>query len=452
MSEALEDNDTNRIDSEYFKKEYLFIDELINKHSTAKLGTLCTWVTQGPNPIFSEEGIPCLTGRNIKTGQVDYYDSDIIDPYEYEKLKRFTIKLNDILITLKGKGSIGKIGLVIDTQKSIFSRDVGLIRINSALINPLYVYVFLTTKFGSKIIAKGETGGTGQSTLTTSFLKQIDIPLFSHDFQNKIEATIMEAHQKYDDSNKIYVEAEKLLTTELGLNDFCPSIESVAIKSFSESFGVSGRFDAEYYQPKYDEIVTKIKTYKMGYKALGEIALLKKSIEPGSDAYGDEGVQFLRVSDLFKHELKEPEIRLSETLFDSKILENLKPKKGEVLLSKDGSVGIAYAMQEDANFIPSGAIVRLQQLNNFLPDVLALLLNSQVVQLQAERDAGGSIIQHWKPSEINEILLPLIDENIQKIIADKISESFTLRAESKRLLEEAKTAVERAIEDGKTAI
>jgi restriction endonuclease S subunit len=71
-----------------------------------------------------------------------------------------------------------------------------------------------------------------------------------------------------------------------------------------------------------------------------------------------------------------------------------------------------------------------------------------VVQLQAERDAGGSILQHWKPSEINEVLVPLLDEKVQQIIAEKISESFTLRAKSKQLLEEAKMAVERAIEKG----
>lgn len=30
---------------------------------------------------------------------------------------------------------------------------------------------------------------------------------------------------------------------------------------------------------------------------------------------------------------------------------------------------------------------------------MTLVLNLPIVQLQAERDAGGSIIQHWKPSE-----------------------------------------------------
>ena len=69
--------------------------------------------------------------------------------------------------------------------------------------------------------------------------------------------------------------------------------------------------------------------------------------------------------------------------------------------------------------------------------------------MQSQRDAGGSIIKHWKPSEIAEILIPIIDKNIQTKIEEKIKESFKLKEESKQLLEVAKRAVEVAIEDGK---
>lgn len=51
--------------------------------------------------------------------------------------------------------------------------------------------------------------------------------------------------------------------------------------------------------------------------------------------------------------------------------------------------------------ITSGAIIHLTVTDKeVLPDYLTLVINSVVVKLQAERDAGGSIIQHWKPSEI----------------------------------------------------
>ena len=71
--------------------------------------------------------------------------------------------------------------------------------------------------------------------------------------------------------------------------------------------------------------------------------------------------------------------------------------------------------------------------------------------MQAERDAGGSIIQHWKPSEIENVIIPKLSQEIQQEITNKVKESFALRRESKRLLDLAKTAVETAIEQGENA-
>ena len=67
--------------------------------------------------------------------------------------------------------------------------------------------------------------------------------------------------------------------------------------------------------------------------------------------------------------------------------------------------------------------------------------------MQAERDAGGSIILHWRISEIENVVVPLIDFEKQKEIAKLVEESFALKKQSEKLLEVAKRAVEIAIEE-----
>jgi type I restriction enzyme S subunit len=102
------------------------------------------------------------------------------------------------------------------------------------------------------------------------------------------------------------------------------------------------------------------------------------------------------------------------------------------------------------NFISSSGILHLAEKDNaVLPDYLTLVLNSKIVRLQAERSAGGLIIQHWKQSEIENVSIPILPMSSQQKIAAKVRESFALRAESKRLLDLAKRAVEVAIERGK---
>ena len=129
-------------------------------------------------------------------------------------------------------------------------------------------------------------------------------------------------------------------------------------------------------------------------------------------------------------------------------IEELYPKKDTILLSKDGSIGIAYKLEKDMKAVTSGALLHLtvKDSNVVLPDYLTLVLNSPIIQLQAEIDCNGAVIQHWKPSDIEKVLIPILDTSVQQEIASKVQESFRLRAESKRLLDLAVRTVEMAIE------
>ena len=66
--------------------------------------------------------------------------------------------------------------------------------------------------------------------------------------------------------------------------------------------------------------------------------------------------------------------------------------------------------------------------------------------MQIERDAGGSIIIHWRPDQVENTIIPILPLKTQQKIADLVNESFKLRKEAKELLEEAKKRVEEEIE------
>lgn len=232
-----------------------------------------------------------------------------------------------------------------------------------------------------------------------------------------------------------------LLYVEIGIIPQKEQSQAVCTyKKLSNSFQASGRFDAEYYQPKYDYLFRELKNFKT--KTIREIATLSKSIEPGSEAYCDEGIPFVRVADLSKFGLSEPSIYLDRHTYKDVI----RPEKDTILLSKDGSVGIAYKVGEPLDVITSGAIVHLEVTDSeVLSDYLTLVLNSVIVKLQAERDAGGSIIQHWKPSEIENVVIPILPMEEQINISEMLQQSFSLRKESKLLLRQATMIVENSI-------
>lgn len=143
----------------------------------------------------------------------------------------------------------------------------------------------------------------------------------------------------------------------------------------------------------------------------------------------------------------EPEIHLPANIV--KNAAELYPSKDTILLSKDGSIGIAYKLEENREIITSGALLHLTIKNKkeVLPDYLTLVLNSEVVQLQAERDANGAIIKHWKPSDIEKVVIPILDMTTQQEIVYKVQVSFSLRKKAKSCFEIAKKSVEIAIEE-----
>jgi len=190
------------------------------------------------------------------------------------------------------------------------------------------------------------------------------------------------------------------------------------------------------------------------YACLGDLVSIKKCIEPGSEAYQDNGVIFLRVSNLSKFGFKDGNQQyISEDLY--KTLKQHQPKKGEILLSKDATPGIAYYLKDEPEkMVPSGGILRLKVKDEekLYPEYLTLVLNSVIVQKQIERDAGGSIINHWLVDQVKNTLIPILPIAKQKKIAETVNESFCNRELSKQLLDIAKRGVELAIEkDEKTA-
>ncbi len=392
----------------------------------------------------NDSGINLISATSPKQNFFDLSRKAYISSKAHFENPRTSLKENDIILS-----TVGTIGNCAVVTKSILpansDRHVGIIRVDDT-ISPYYISTFLLSKYGIFQTFRESTGNV-QLNLFIYKIRTLKIAIASDVFQLLIEKVVKKSHSNLDLSMALYNESEDALLQNLNLLNWQATEQATAVKSFSNSFAISGRLDAEYYQPKYDELLQIIGN--VNHKTLGSIATFKKSIEPGSVAYQTEGIPFIRVSDISKFGLSHPEIHLDRAEFDKEIL---KPKKDTILLSKDGSVGIAYKVEQDLDVITSSALLHLTITDNeVLPDYLTLVLNSKLTQMQAERDAGGSIIQHWRPDEIKQVLIPILPIETQKELAKQIKQSFKLRQQSDKLIDIAKQAVEMAIEQNEEA-
>lgn len=447
---------TFRVDSEFYRKENLIIEQKIQKSECVSLTELVD-VSDGNHMSISDkfvlEGIPYYRGQDVQTFFIEDSSPICIDETSFNSpyIKRSHLQKGDVLLSIVG--TIGKLSLVNSEKKATCSCKLAILRPKKGIQGEILA-TFLSSKYGQNQIKK-YTRGAVQMGLILEDMNQLIVPKFGKLFAKKVKAIFEEMNQKRISSKQAYERANTLLLHAIPYENISDQKKvQYTSKALSNSFFVSGRLDAEYYQPKYDklfEVLDDFDTFPLGGK--NGLVNIQKSIEPGRDFYQKEGIPFVRVSDVDKFEISMPNIKLPKDIVTN--IESLFLKKDTILLSKDGSIGIAYKIQENADVITSGALLHLtvKDTNIILPDYLTLVLNSPIVQLQAERDSNGAIIQHWKPSDIEKVIIPVLDINKQKEISEKVQESFRLRGESKQLLGFAIRAVEMAIElDEKAAL
>lgn len=454
LSELKKDNLSFRIDSDFFGKQVLSSLKTVETHKCFYLNPKN--IVNGPfgstitSDAHAEKGyMPLVRSININSGFfISKKDLVYISKEDNEIIKHSQLVKDDIV--LSRVGSIGFFARVDTDMKvcNISSNNIGIKLDDFPEAEKHYILTYLNTELAKQLTIRRVSGNV-QQKLTVSEICHIPIPMFSIDFYKLISTFVLKSETTRKNSFAVFSSAESILLSALKIDDLATTKDTVAIKALSDSFSASGRLDAEYYQPKYDRLFASLR--KHSTQLLGGkdgIATIKKSIEPGSDLYCDDGIPFIRVSDVTKYRISEPSIKLPRNIVAKP--NKLYPKKNTILFSKDGSVGIAYKVDKDTEVITSGALLHLTVRNplEVLPDYLTLILNSPIVQLQAERDSNGAIIQHWKPSEIENVIIPIFDIEIQKEIAAKVQESFALRRQSEQLLEYAKQAVELAIEEG----
>ena len=356
----------------------------------------------------------------------------------------------DFLIS-RLRSYLQEMGIVEKRPKDqLFSTEFLVFRQKTNKISSSTLFALCMTETVQTILKFGQYG-TEHPRFYDFLLANLPFPCCLLKIDSFIHEIVQKALQLRKLSREIYQQTQTILLSELNLSGWQPKRQLTFVKNYSD-IEQAKRIDAEYYQPKYGKVINAIHNYSSDYDMLGNLVTIKKCIEVGSSEYLDKGIPFVRVSNINPFELAE-EKYISGNLY-TKIKQH-QPEQGEILFSKDATPGIAYHIREEPKkMIPSGGILRLRLTDERVNgDYLTLVLNSLPTQEQINRDVGGSVILHWRPDQVKEIVIPILPKEKQAQIEKKIAESFSIRKQSKHLLECAKRAVEIAIEqDEQTAI
>lgn len=437
-----------RIDAEYYQKDNLILENVLESMAGKTISayngkTDCSAFYPSITGYYSDDknNIPFLRVNEIVDGLVVISDKTVFLPEKVLKANRKTIALaypGDIIIA-KGGNTLAKVGLVTD-EYSVYAtcRDVIILRTDEMTdLNKFYLWAYLHGSFGQKQMWRSASQ-TGQPHLTLKSIDGIHVPEYSANLQESVERLYNQSVYIKRQAQRKYNEAIDTVEKYLSIPKF--DGDSISNKMYSDSFKATGRLDAEYYQPQYEAYVNALHTIDT-LNSLCDIH--DKNYVPKNE----EQYKYIELANVGNS----GDITDVEFIEGSKLPSRARRqvKAGQVLVpSVEGSLqSCALVTDEfDGALCSTGFYVLTSDSIN--SETLLVLFKSEVMQALLKQRCSGTILAAITKDELLSMPLPKIDDNIQTETARKVQMSFSLRRQSKQLLECAKRAVEIAIEKG----
>ncbi len=383
--EKIADQDYN-LSGDRYKEEAIYD----GNWDLVELGDVCK-IFNGSRPKGGavNKGVYSIGGAHINSdGSFNFSTPKYIPEEYYENLKRGKLEPEDVLIVKDG-ATTGKVGYYPKNppfRKGAVNEHVFILRSkDKRLLNPYYLYKIVQSELGNREILRFKVdGGIGGINLS---IKKAKIPLPPLEVQERIVEEI-ESYQNIISGAKKVVE------------------------SYKPSFKIESDWDVE----ELKEVTTKI-----------------TDGTHSTPKYTDSGVPFWRVTDLTNSNDSKKYISKKEY---KELIKRCNPEKGDILYSKNGTIGVAKVIDWDWEFSIFVSLALLKPKHDILDSkYFEIFMNSPVAFKQATAHSKSGTVTNLHLVEIKQIKIPLPPIETQKEIVSKIVEEQKLVDSNKQLIE-----------------
>jgi type I restriction enzyme S subunit len=449
-----------RIDADYYQPTYLIEEQallaLADRVDVKPLGKLVREpVRTGRTPSdreFQTEDQPIyfIKTNTLRVGQIIFEQCDkiparVLSSHEY-------LQEGEVLVTIIGatRDIVGRAAIYPPkAPSSITNQNVAVIRVSQD-VSPFFFQAYLNSKYGQHQLWR-HSRQTEQVNLNCREVERILVPVFGQAGQEKVAGLVQQAIKVRNEAKSLYTEAEALLLAELGLDELDLSHQPTYTQSFSQAWG-AGRLDAEYFQPKYYQVLDAIQSLgPQQMLPLGEIVTmitnghtpLRHDLSVGEVPFiTAEFLSDFRVNyDGSKRILREHhETELQRTAL----------REGDLLVTIKGRIGNAAVVAHlpgDVNINQDVALLRLKK--GYHPYYVAAFLNSEAGKALTDQVCTGQINPFLGLGNLKKVPVPIFEAERMNRIGDRVQElveaAYQAEQEANRLLEEAKRRVEEMV-------
>lgn len=431
-----------RLDAEHYRPEYLKQEAAMTARRTTLLRDVAT-ISDGNHlsiaEEFGDEGVRYLRGQDLGDFFISDADPIYIPEKVYYTLGRSHMQAGDVLVGVVG--TIGSIGLVTERHGKL-TGNCKLAIVRAKKLPSEYIAAYLASRLGQNEIQRRIRGAV-QMGLILPDLRDIPVVMPTDAQRNAVVKAVKGAQTERKHAADALDAAETLLVSALGLDhiDLSPS------RSYSRPFKdlIAGhRFGAEYYMPCKQRALDALAA--MPHSTLHDHAPNIRDLwEPESVGKGamvrnfDLGDALEPFLDDTKDPMPAAEVGSTKKKF----------KAGDVVVSRLRSYLREIAVARTGSGVPcvgSSEFIVLRPTGKGLSaETILVYLRCPLVQTILKWSQDGS--NHPPFNEDDLMTLPVPDKlrEVSPKIERHVQAAIASRQEAVRLLDNAKTIVQKAI-------
>ena len=375
-----------------------------------QLSEIAELITKGTTPTtlgyeFQDEGVNFLKIECFdENGNYQPEKAAHISEECNEKLKRSQLKAGDVLFSIAG--AIGRVGIVTEEMlPANTNQALAIIRINSDEVYLPYIKLILTSPIVKKQFEKKKQG-VAQLNLSLKDINELTIPLPAKDKQ-------VEYAELFTKLGRILAHRKEELA----------SLDELIKARFVELFG-------------------SISNNKFGY----EVMSLQDVCEPIKDGthqtptYTEDtvnGYKFLSSKDVTSGKVDWNHLKYIPEELHKELYKRISPRKGDILLAKNGTTGVAAIVDRDDVFDIYVSLALLRPLGMVTSEYLCSAVNSIETKHQFDSSLKGIGVPNLHLGEIKKTKIVVPPIEAQEQFADFVKQVDKSKVAVQKALDEA---------------
>lgn len=420
-----------------YNPKYLFVREGMTSCPTMSqyiVGDIKGGSTPPAHFFYKDHGIPFIKTSAVSRHYINVNDLQLINEGFHKKtIKRSITYPYDIIYTMTGK-FMGKAAMCPPTISEMnMSQNSVVLRTDSPK-KAAFLTIYLNSQI-NRIQVRGTYSITKQKFMN----------------QGKIaNLKVMKYDKKYDALMQQYLDAfDKYFYSVLRIQKIILMFNKDYKLSFEDSaqFGFvvkSGMFDKRmltpnFYRPDVEKTISMVKN---GKETIGfESESLSKGDEVGSANYLEEGIPFIKTSDIINFDVDyEPDCYCPES-FLSQLEQDI--KSGDIIFAKDGKPGQVVIIQADDKVIISSGLVKYRPRTDDERYWVFLLLASKYGESYFKKwFVIASTMLHLRTDFFDTFVIPKITDDVRNKYIIPLLQAFKAKHDGYTIIAKIKDTVE----------